>query len=214
MSNIGIQQGATGKQVGQVPVASAGEYGEILVSELQARYYEWAYRGKVYTLNNGYAGTTLVAASAIGQTAWNPAVGLFNPLNSGVNLVILSATAGFLSGTPTSGGIVWGFVAPNAGVTAAGGAGAVSLATLVTGGSIAKTFAQSAMTGSAASVMLEPFPVTPFAGAIAATTSNNQVYQEIAGRFIVPPGGVIGISGTLGTSTVVQASLSWAEIAI
>jgi hypothetical protein len=185
----------------------------LLASDFLPRYTQLTQAGLVWVFSNGYAGTTLVAASAFGQTAWNPAVGLFNPLASGVNLVILSGTAGFVSGTPAAGGLAWGYVPVPAGVSATGSNGAVNLGTFaVAGGSVAKTFAQSAMTGSAASVLLENFPVTDFAGAIAATTPQNPMYQEIAGRIVVPPGGAIGISGTLGTATVVTASIVWAEI--
>jgi hypothetical protein len=211
-------QGVAGKQTGFNEVSpSAGEFGDPLVTQFQPAYYEWAYRGKIWTLNNGYAGTTLiVTASVIGAANWNPAIALYNPTGSGVNLAILSGTVTLVSGTLTAGGVFWAY-GNNQTVTAAGGNGAVNVLTLVTGGSIAKTFIQSAMTGAAASgtAVLEPFPTSAYAGAaLAATTSGLSATQDIGGRFICPPGGIIGIGGTLGTSTIVQAGLTWAEIPV
>jgi len=187
--------------------------GSVVTIDGHSRYQEACYRGNLWSLTNGYAGTTLVAASAIGQTAWNPAVGVANPTNSGKNLVVIATIAQILSGTPTSGGIVLGFVANPSGITAAGGNAAVNMLTLQTGGSIARTFTQTAMTGSGAAIMLLPMPITTFAGAIAASTPIG-LQWDLAGMILVPPGTAFGISGTLGTATVVQAGLIWEEIAI
>jgi hypothetical protein len=212
---IFLNQGATAKQTGIATVQpSAGEFGDQLISQLQARYYEWAYRGKVWTLTSAYGGAALVAASAIGQTAWAPSVGLYNPTSgvNAVNLVIISGTAVYVSATPASGGIVWGYCPPPAGVSAAGGNGAVNMSTLTAGGSLARTFVQSAMTGSVASVMLEPFQVSAFAGAISATFASSAGTQDVGGRFIVPPGGAIGLCG--GSTPVVQCAISWIEMPV
>src|SRR5271167_215965 len=211
-------QGLTSKQTGLNEIApSAGEFGDQLISNLQPRYYEWAYRGKVYTLNSGYGGTTLiVTASVVGAANWNPAIALFNPVGSGVNLAILSGTVTLISGTLTAGGVVWAYYPPNQVVSAAGGNAAVNMVTMVAGGSIAKTFTQAAMTGAAATGgVLEVFPTSAYAGAaLAATTGNISATVDVAGKFICPPGGIIGIGGTLGTSTIVQCGLCWAELPV
>src|SRR5271167_1778296 len=108
---IYLNQGVITKQTGVgVIQPGAGEFGDTLVSELQARYYEWAYRGKLWTITSAYGGAVLVAASAIGQTAWAPSVGLYNGSSgvNAVNLVIVSGAVALVSGTAAAGGIVWG----------------------------------------------------------------------------------------------------------
>jgi hypothetical protein len=215
---IYLNQGTTGKQTGIGSVSpSAGEFGDQLFSQLNPAYYEWAYRGKVWTLNSGYGGTTLiVTASVIGAANWNPAIALYNPTGSGVNLAVLSGTVTLISGTLTAGGVCWAYGSGQT-VTAAGGNGAVNMVTMLTGGSIAKTFLQSAMTGAAASgtAVLAPFATSAYAGAaLALTTGSISFTEEVAGKYICPPGGIIGIGGTLGTSTIVQCGLTWAEIPV
>lgn len=209
LQRVGPVQGGTGTPV----PFTADITGAQRVVDAHGRYFESVRNGKVWTLTTGYAGVTLVAASAIGQTAWNPAVGIFNPANSGTNCVIYTGFANYLSGTPTAGGLVWGYGAAPGGVTAAGGNGAVNALSLATGGSVAKTFVLSAMTGSVASVILAPFPASPFAGAVAATTPLGAMH-DVAGLFVCPPGAFIGISGTLGTATLVAAFLAWEEVPI
>ena len=206
ISGQSIKTGAPGQALAQ------DQQNALIVTELNPRYYKTTTK-ETLLLSSVYGGSTLVAASAIGQTAWNPAVGIYNPVNSGKNCVIIWGVGTFVSGTPTAGGLVWGYVAPNAGVTAAGGNNSVNTQNLVTGTSTAKTFLQSAMTGSAASVMLAPL-TDAFAGAVAATSTNTATFDEVAGLFVCPPGGVIGISGTLGTTTVVQCSMAWVELPI
>jgi hypothetical protein len=210
MSDLQIRGPLWGGGGAPVPL-TATPSGAQRTADAHGQYYEAVRNQRVWTLTTAYAGVTLVAASAIGQTAWSPIVGLYNPAGSGVILSILQGFANYISGTPTAGGLVWGYIAPNAGVTATGGNGAVNSYTFAAGGSIAKTFVMSAMTGSAASVILAPFPVSPFAGAVAATTPLGVVH-ETKGLFSVPPGGAIGITGTLGTSTVCAGLLAWEEV--
>jgi hypothetical protein len=209
LQRVGPVYGGTGT----APPFTAGITAAQRVQDAHGRYAEAVRNGSVWTLSTAYAGVTLVAASAIGQTAWSPIVGIFNPANSGKNCNILLGFASYISGTPTAGGIVWGFVPANAGVTATGGNGAVNALTLTTGGSTAKTFIMSAMTGSAASAILAPFPASPFAGAIAATTPLGAL-QEVGGLFNCPPGACLGITGTLGTATLLQGFLAWEEVPV
>ena len=56
------QQGVTSKQIGANISISLGEFGDQLVSELQARYYEQIYRGNVFTVQ--YTAAALAAPSA------------------------------------------------------------------------------------------------------------------------------------------------------
>src|ERR1700693_1273756 len=76
-------QGQTGKQVGQNLTAGFGEFSELLVNELQARYYQNAYRG-----NSFYAVNTAAQALSVASSTYTGLV-VQNPAASGKNLVLL-----------------------------------------------------------------------------------------------------------------------------
>jgi len=185
----------------------------VAVQDLHGRYYESAFRGNVWTLSTAVGGVTIASANVIAASAGSPIVGVYNPVNSGKNLVIMRATTMLTSGTAGAGGLVWGIIAPNAGVTAAGGNGAINNATFVTGGSIAKTFTASALTGAGASVLFR-FVGGSTTGA-AGANANLTVNEETAGDIICPPGGVVGIfAAAAGTSPIYMASMTWEEVTI
>ena len=58
------QQGITSKQVGGNISISLGEFGDQLVSELQARYYEQTYRGNVFYASQVSTGLAISIFSA------------------------------------------------------------------------------------------------------------------------------------------------------
>lgn len=185
----------------------------LVVQDAHGRHYEAAVRGNVWTLTTAAAGVTVAAANVIAASAGSPIVGVFNPVNSGKNLVIVRATSMWASGTTGAGGLVWGILAPNAGVTAGGGNGAINNATFVTGGSTAKTFTGSALTGAGVSVLFR-FLGGPTTGALAANAAHT-VSEETAGDIICPPGGVVGLfAAAAGTSPIVMASMTWEEVNI
>ena len=215
MAFIQTVTGAQKVPTGGQPTLRGGNSGELAVIEAHGYYQEPTYRGNVWAFSTAYAGLTLVGTtSVIGAVNWAPLVGLWNPSGSQVYLSIIKGYASLVSGTTTAGGIGWGYAPPTTLVTAAGTNGAINLATFVTGGSIARTYiTTSPITGLPASGgMLAPFPVNSFAAAVGATTSSPAAVDEVAGAILVPPGGAIGISGTLGTSTIVQAGIVWEEI--
>jgi hypothetical protein len=187
--------------------------GEIAFSQAHGAYQEAVLRGGVWCLSSAAAGITVAAAHVIGAAAGSPLVGMFNPINSGVNLVMLRANSSWNSGTTGAGGLVWGCIAANAGVTATGANGAINMLTLASGGSLAKTFTNSALTGAGASVLLR-FLGGPTVGALAANA--NQTVNEVTdGDIICPPGGVIGLfAATAGTSPIVGCSVTWEEVKI
>src|ERR1035437_9900807 len=76
------KQGQLGKQVGQNLTAGMGEYSELLVTELQGRYYENAYRGIKF-----YAVTTAAQALSVASSTFTGLV-VQNPGGSGKNLAI------------------------------------------------------------------------------------------------------------------------------
>src|SRR5215472_6620112 len=89
-------QGQTGKLVGANQVVSLGEYGEILATELQPRYYENTYRGQKFSAI--YPSTALAVAAAASQFI------LLNPAGSGKNLVLIDAYVAFTALTAVASG--------------------------------------------------------------------------------------------------------------
>jgi hypothetical protein len=212
MSDLALQRvGPTFGASGTATPLRADVTGAQVTTDAHGTYWEAARNGNLWILPTAYAGVTLVAASAIGQTAWSPVLGLYNPTNSGKLILVVSGMVNYISGTPPAGGVVWGFVPGPSGITAAGGNAAINALTQQIGGSIAKTFVMAAMTGSIASQMLCSYPISPFAGAVAATTPLG-AWHLVNGMFLVPPGGAIGLGGAAGTTCVVQATIAWEEL--
>jgi hypothetical protein len=234
--NIGVQQGATGKQVGQVPVASAGEFGEVLVSDLQGRFYEATYRGQMFssgmttTSINAATFTTADANSATLATAATatPIIGIYNPLISGVNAVILQATLSVTLTTLTTavgpGGLVWIAYTGNNAITT--GTAPFNRKTLTQAGSQCKGLAGLALTGLA-SIQTSVLCASGLGGgqiynvaetATAAgfmTQMQSQNTENFDGSLIISPGGILGLFATttpVGHSAA--SSLLWAEFPV
>jgi hypothetical protein len=209
LGRVGPAYGADGSD--QVPRMTKDT--ALVVQDAHGRNYEATYRGNVWTLSTAAAGITVAAANVIAASAGSPIVGVFNPVGSGKNLVIVRATSLWASGTTGAGGLVWGIIAPNAGVTAAGGNGAINNATFTTGGSTARTFTGSALTGAGVSTLFR-FLGGPTTGVLAASSAQT-VNEETAGDIICPPGAVVGLfAAAAGTSPIVMASMTWEEVAV
>lgn len=208
--------------LGQVGVANAvdgtnppfrqGKSAEMMVSELQARFYEQTYRGNLFILDSG--SQTCVAASAAGQAMGTAKFlnGFFNPANSGKNAVLVGANVATVSGTP-GGPLLYE-------VTAGPG----TLTSASTG-----TIRSGLIGGAAKSVMTPQVMVTLVAldadtaalvqigtcggpAAIAAGAGVNSAYDNIDGKIIIPPGYAFGLCDTAtGTTHIVQTTLYWIE---
>ena len=76
--------------------------GEMLNSNVHGKYYDQAFRGKLFHCDFGVSATG-IAISTIGTS---PGVALFNPAGSGVNLAIISVRLGFVSGTLILGSVM------------------------------------------------------------------------------------------------------------
>lgn len=197
---------------GADPVARMGRSGEWATSDLMPRLYELAKRGNVYVATSPAIGSGNMVAANVSPLAAGtglPLVGIYNPPSSSVDLVIIRAWAGTVSGTP-GGAVVWNVIPPNAGITAAGapGLGARSF----TPGGQGRAFVNSALTGSLVATMLRPMKRV---SAVAAAGGEDICVEETAGDIIVPPGGFAGLAvAAVGTTHVLVAGIEWAELPI
>jgi hypothetical protein len=215
-------QGQTGKQTGQNITAGVGEFSDILVSEFQGRFYEQNYRGQLF--GNGVTALTALTANTITLTnTTTPILGVWNPLSSGVNLVILQATlaSGINNAASTGpGAFVWAGSVGNSALTL--GTAPVNHSNLTSAGSKAKGLAFVALTGLTNNLVLleaadfpTPTIITTAAVSTAIQTPTVSYTQNIDGSFIVPPGGVLALLNTVSTTTVsVTGRLLWAEVTV
>lgn len=195
---IGVQNGADGPTPITVRI---GQQGDQMVSELHGRYYEQTVRGNVFSLNTQGTAVTTTAALA---TTWT-GLGIANPANSGVNLVLLgfsatqfavgaAATIGLLGGT----GVLTATLTPQSRKI---GGGAVSLAR-----------------GSATDTISTPLLITTFGsvGSVATTGYGLEpgINVDIGGSIVIPPGSFVGSYTSIVTTSALNFGFVWEEVPI
>jgi hypothetical protein len=226
---MGIEiEGQVGPQVLQDGVSQPfrqGKGAELVVQELHGRFYEQTYRGNVYrggmTALTSIANATFTIATT-GATA-TPIVGLWNPLTSPVNLVILQAQlATVLSALTATGGgpFVWMGAAGNSVIST--GNVPINSKTLNAYGSYAKVFGGAAltgMTGTLAAVVGSgiasgpAYSISSIGTAAGFMTPYTATVENFDGSLIVPPGGVLALMAV--TTPVAQSAVSgivWEEV--
>lgn len=200
----------------------SGRQGDTIVSELQGRFYELCYRGRLFSAGSS---TTALSANTISLTSsTTPIVGVWNPASSIYNLVILQASLQIsvkTASTTAPGSLVWASSTGNAAITT--GAAPFNRKALVLSGSSAKAFNGGvALTGLTNSLVI--FEGADLVGGLALSTTTVAAATELPayvnvqnfdGSLIVPPGGVLALLNTVSTSTVSVASrLLWAEVPV
>lgn len=198
------------RQTSGNPTVPAGTLGELLGSRLLPEYYTLVKAGLVFNLATLAQNPTGFTGGAAGT----PLLGLWNPANSGKDLVLLEAALGIRT-TGTA-------AAANALNHFAGAQGAVAITGTLTpprnqlsqaqGGSVASGLVNTANTGAVASNLIRP----SFSIGNATTTAGVNIIQlrdEIKGEIVIPPGGyyALGIAASL-TAGSIDAALVWAEI--
>jgi hypothetical protein len=207
-------QGQTGKQTGQNITVGVGEYSEALVSELQPRYYENAYRGNLF-----YAVNIAAQALSVASSTYTGLV-VQNPAGSGKNLIIQEVIYSPTIAFTAVGAVIlgWGGTT-SAGVpvalTTGNSSGPAGLSAIVgaNSSSVAKVGASCtwAVNGAAAApTFLRPLFSMQFSGTVASETIA-VCKDEVAGSVIVPPGVQIGIEA-ITTATTGIGYISWIEL--
>lgn len=198
--------------------------GNLLINLFAPRYQDLVLKGSVYS--TGMTTTSIAAATfttaSLDATA-TPIVGVWNPLNSGKNLVILQAKLQCVITAATTtgpGAFVWLTSTNNSGITT--GNAPFNHFTFNASGSVAKGFANVALTGLTNSLAVRSASglgssngnysqVGTAAGF--APGNNPPMVDNVDGLIIVPPGGVLSLQCTT-TPVAVSASSSliWVEI--
>jgi hypothetical protein len=168
-------------------------------------YYDTVMRGNTYTA--GTAATGVAPGTAIGTTS---AFTLYNPIGSGVNLVVLQTTLSFISGTLGAGTVH--YVVNNNPAAAAVTGTAITPVNNMLGGAVGmgKAFTTATLPAS-------PTILRPFMSLTAITTSTAvQLYQcieDVRGSIIVTSGCALSLEATAasGTSPLVCFGMTWEE---
>ena len=187
-------QGQTGKQVGQNLTVGMGELSELLVSELQPRYYEQCYRGNTFFLSVAAAGGTAYTGAAGGT----PLLALYNPVGSGKNLVLKSACVSVVA-TASAAGLtqfrLYGGISVAPTGTVVSPRNALSFAS--PGGSVATGVSNAAMTSSTALNYIITIGTYQFSVQL---TSGGPTYMlcppilwDAGGQVIIQPGSMIAL---------------------
>jgi hypothetical protein len=188
---------------GDYTTLRGGRSGEGIFSACHAGYYEAVYRGNCYSAGNAAAITFGTALTATGVTYH-----LYNPFNSGKNLVVLKCAINIITAS-TSGSIVY----------CANVIGSAAAPTTPTKLTVVNNLLGSANVGvgqalSVAGLPAVPTQLRPVAGATATLANvTSQFIDWIDGEFIVGPGCVLSIQGITIVGTGL-CGMSWEEVLI
>jgi hypothetical protein len=198
-------QGQVGPQTlsdGAFALLRMGRSGELILQELHGQFYETTKRGNVFRAVTAIAG--VAPGTALGATA---AFALFNPPNSGKDLVVIRAFCGKLSGTLGDGTI---FACQNILPGQAAPTGTV-ITPLAANLSNAKSVATALTTAT--------LPATPTAIDGLFTIEGGVIQNpevDVKGGLIVTPGGILSLEGiaAAGAAPLVFFGMAWEEVPV
>ncbi len=191
-----------------------GKMRDLIVSELHGIYYQQTYRGNLFAGNQAAAGAVVPIYSNTTQQC-----GIFNPLGSGVNIILVKLLMTFVDTTGAAGGYCLGYV-KGCGGSIATGSGGITVATLATpvnlnlsaySGVSKAVFMSAAITTAAPAILMQlgfnQMVLT------AATTSLGQWPSEIRfdGYPIVTQGTAVFFCGNIATLSKIAATFVWEE---
>lgn len=184
---------------------------------MNPKYQLLAEQGKVFQVSGAQAGTT-IAAGHVAPPAGGAAtfLSILNPLESTVDLHIIQASIGHVSGTPGAGTFSYCYAYQAESVTAAEAVAVKRCLRVSDRATVAKAWSATTLTGSVVHKVLAHFPSAPFAGALAATSEGTAFSQvhDVDGAIIVPPGWMLTIApAATGTTHVAAVSVTYAEVA-
>ena len=206
--------GQVGPQILQDGTAQSfrqGKAGEMSVSENQGRYYEVTYRGLKFNASNQAAVTapTALTASSVNFT-------LYNPLGSGVNLVVSHIDIVAAQVAETTAGTYQVLLVANTTPSQAAPATVTALtpqSNLLGSGKLPQAKVYSTATLAATPTVIKP--LLSLTNQIALGPLGVQAQIEIAGSIIVTPGNYISVQGISTTETTapgLTCGMTWDEI--
>jgi hypothetical protein len=197
----GIGEGAS-------DVLRMGKTGCLVVGTAHGEFYEAVSRGRCWAACTATSG--VAPGTALGTTS---AFYIHNPVGSGVNLVLIAASLGYISGTFGAGAV---FATTHAGVSVANPTGtSITPRNLLLGGNASG--AALAFTTATVTTQVAIRPLWSF-GAILATSvfQPTPAKEQLNGEIVVAPGFGFGIHSvaTAGTSPLCVIGATWEEVPI
>lgn len=195
---------------GTNPAVRQGQLGDVITSNLHGAYYEQAYRGNVFTLSVSTAAAITAYTGAAGGT---PQLAVYNPPNSGRNIVPIQAGYNNVVAASGAGTVSWAlWYGPTVPITQTTLTYPVNNATLNRVGSVTQCFTNVALTSSTALVNAYPIGFYYWATAAGAFLGGPTLV-DINGSFICPPGTMMALGGSAAlTSATWIGSLTWEEV--
>lgn len=207
-----IPQGIVGPQIkadGSYASIRADKTGAQVSTDAHGHFYEAVSRGSVYAAIN-----TAARALTVSLTT-TAGLGIYNPANSGKNLVILATAFRYGSGTLAAGYMLHALFPATAASVTGTVLNPLNLLTGQASGSVARAY--ELMTGAATALQAR---LAKSVGAMTtdqSTTGWTDVNRElIDGAIVVAPGnayGIISVTGA-GTSPTIWAEYVWEEVNI
>lgn len=199
---VGSGASNTSQTMGTTQPNRAGQLGDLIVSQLQPRYYEQTYRGNRFVVANQAAVTTTAALA----TTYTGLV-LGNPSTSSVNLVLDKfCCAQFAAGAAGAVGVMTGTIGTNT-ITDTlvprnrKVGGLRSVATSNAGQTISTPVLEQVF-GSLGSVATTGYGLTP------------GVVVDLEGSLIIPPGYFVAAYTTVVTTSALIFSFEWTEVPV
>lgn len=211
-----LKRGAQRLATGASGMLRGGQTGALCTQDAHARFQEAVLQGNVWSGANAQ-GTPVTTQTTVSATT--PALVLYNPINSPVNLVLWTFTVGVTTGQTASNVILLAYNGPSA-LSVPTGPTATTLA-VVTNMSLGLNQAatQGTVTGWGQCYQIATLSAAPLAfrycavitRVSAANIGAGMLVDHIDGEVIVPPGVAVSVQAVGSTGIPIVASFTWEE---
>jgi len=202
-----LNQAKVGKQVasnGSVTDLRSEKTGSLIITSGHAKYMQTVLDGNVY-IGANLGGTPVTTQAGLSVTT--PALTLYNPIGSGVFLVLQTVTLDITTSPAAAAGLMLAYNLQNAAAPAT-----VTLAN-VTNGLIGISSQPVGQCYRIATLAAAPLAFRFIGGTTgAAAIGGVQIIDHVDGEVIIRPGVAISVQST--TAAAILASFSWEEVPI
>lgn len=210
--------GAQQKADGAAASVRLDRQANLLVTDGHAHFHEAALRQKLFAAYLSQGTSTVAAGNIVGASAAaSTQFAIWNPLTSGIIMVLQKLAIQVFSGTPTAGGLTHSTFNAAA-VSISGTAGAVKncyIGGAAAAGQCLASAGGSALTGGLGLSALRGSHISSTGTAQASASSMIGLIELIDGDIVLPPGiGYVPTWAGAGTTFLVGYSLTWEEVPV